>query len=296
MKDQLQTIREFIESVHEGEWAPYAGRYEALTALSELEAIAVEQEPILIVQHGEICYKSQDDDQSYGMWCPVTPDAEHGLRNGTQLYAAPVAQQPQYEAGDMASAHNDGFRAGVASVTQQAEAVCDDFRDRLVAISQAIADQGDRAAQAMIREVLAAPQQSEAVPADQSKWCAYVAGMIGCYLGEDDDSAKVKAIAGIIERRMWASAHQPLKIAAWRGVHVEGDYLYYDEFPEELTAEQRRQLHLKPLYEGAAQQAETAQYTRADLDRAYSAGLVEGERLAIQQAAALKGKQWLQEY
>ena len=53
------------------------------------------QEPILIVKHGEICYKSQDDDQSYGMWCPVTPDTEHGLRNGTQLYAAPPAQQPQ---------------------------------------------------------------------------------------------------------------------------------------------------------------------------------------------------------
>lgn len=99
--------------------------------------------------------------------------------------------------------------------------------------------------------------QAEAVPAEQSKWAAYVAGVIGCYLKEPDDSAKVKAIAGIIERRMWASAHQPLKIAAWRGVHVEGDYLYYDEFPEDLTAEQRRQLHLKPLYEGAApQQAE----------------------------------------
>lgn len=34
------------------------------------------------------------------------------------------------------------------------------------------------------------------------------------------------------------------------------------------------------------QQAEAVQYTRADLDRAYSAGLVEGERLAIQQAEA----------
>lgn len=34
-------------------------------------------------------------------------------------------------------------------------------------------------------------------------------------------------------------------------------------------------------------QAESVQYTRADLDRAYSAGLVEGERLAIQQAEAV---------
>lgn len=34
----------------------------------------------------------------------------------------------------------------------------DDLRDRLVAISEAIADQDDRAAQAMLREILEAPQ------------------------------------------------------------------------------------------------------------------------------------------
>ena len=40
----------------------------------------------------------------------------------------------------------------------------DDLRDRLVAISAAIADQDDRAAQAMLREILAAPQPSPAAP------------------------------------------------------------------------------------------------------------------------------------
>lgn len=38
---------------------------------------------------------------------------------------------------------------------------------------------------------------------------------------------------------------------AWRGVHVEGDYLYYDEFPSDLTWEQRRQLNIKPLWDTA---------------------------------------------
>lgn len=38
------------------------------------------------------------------------------------------------------------------------------------------------------------------------------------------------------------------KATAWRGVHVEGDYLYYDEFPKDLTEEQRRQLGIEPLY------------------------------------------------
>lgn len=41
------------------------------------------------------------------------------------------------------------------------------------------------------------------------------------------------------------------------------------------------------VHHAAPQQAEAVQYTRADLDRAYSAGLVEGERLAIQQAEAV---------
>lgn len=37
--------------------------------------------------------------------------------------------------------------------------------------------------------------------------------------------------------------------AAWRAVHVEGDYLYYDEFPDEFTPHQIRQTYLHPLYE-----------------------------------------------
>lgn len=49
---------------------------------------------VLIVQDGEICYKSKSDDQSYGMWCPVTPDAGHGLGNGTKLYAAHQQDAP----------------------------------------------------------------------------------------------------------------------------------------------------------------------------------------------------------
>lgn len=54
--------------------------------------------------------------------------AEHGLEKSVSDADQKVAdlhlkaweaQQPQYEAGDMASAHNDGFRAGVASAAQQ---------------------------------------------------------------------------------------------------------------------------------------------------------------------------------
>lgn len=39
--------------------------------------------------------------------------------------------------------------------------------------------------------------------ADESMWCRYIAGMIGQYIGEPLGSEKEKAIAGIIERRLW---------------------------------------------------------------------------------------------
>ncbi|HCE28450.1 MAG TPA: hypothetical protein DET46_06515 [Comamonadaceae bacterium] len=47
-----------------------------------------------------------------------------------------------------------------------AVALSDDLRDRLVAISEAIADQDDRAAQAMLREILKAPQPSPSAQGD----------------------------------------------------------------------------------------------------------------------------------
>ena len=107
MKHQLQTIREFIESAHEGEWASYVGRDAALTALSELEAMAGEPVAAVRVLNGRL-------NGTRGLpGMQSLPDGDH------EMFAAPPAQQPQYEAGDMASAHNDGFRAGVASVAQQ---------------------------------------------------------------------------------------------------------------------------------------------------------------------------------
>lgn len=63
------------------------------------------------------------------------------------------------------------FRAQQAAMVEAqqpapsaAVALSDDLRDGLVAISKAIADQDDRAAQAMLREILAAPQPSPTPP------------------------------------------------------------------------------------------------------------------------------------
>lgn len=62
-----------------------------------------------------------------------------------------------------------------------------------------------------------------------------------------------------------APAEDEAKPVAWRGVHVEGDYLYYDEFPKELSDEQRRQLQLAPLY--AAQPPAAAEADKRDAER-----------------------------
>lgn len=55
----------------------------------------------------------------------------------------------------------------------------------------------------------------EPVPADQAKWCEYVAGMVDCWVSAEwsdyhhkDEDRRVKAIAGIIERRLWALQKQ----------------------------------------------------------------------------------------
>jgi len=49
-----------------------------------------QQEPFALkVYRGEICYMSQDDDQSFGMWCPVNCDTDHGFPNETKFYTEP---------------------------------------------------------------------------------------------------------------------------------------------------------------------------------------------------------------
>lgn len=68
------------------------------------------------------------------------------------------------------------------------------------------------------RASLPAPQQAtpEPIPAEQAKWCEYVAGMVDCWVSAEwsnyhhkDEDRRIKAIAGIIERRLWALQKQP---------------------------------------------------------------------------------------
>lgn len=50
---------------------------------------------------------------------------------------------------------------------------------------------------------LVTEEESEAPKSDREQWCVYVAGMVGAYLNMGVDDPKIKAIAGIIERRLY---------------------------------------------------------------------------------------------
>lgn len=47
--------------------------------------------PAFMIYQSELCYKSDADDQSFGMWCPVTPDYRPPFPDNTKFYAKPAA-------------------------------------------------------------------------------------------------------------------------------------------------------------------------------------------------------------
>lgn len=118
MKDQINTIRSELTSLH----GIVGDLSEALTALTQLEAMAGDQEPVAWCP--ALTYPGHEKDRAWANGKPRKEDIEYWTLNGkgiTYAYAAPVAQQ--YEAGDVASAAAQGFRDGVASVAQPQEPV-----------------------------------------------------------------------------------------------------------------------------------------------------------------------------
>ena len=65
----------------------------AITAIKEALAQPDQGEPVaLTIYRGELCYKSQSDDQSFGMWCPVTQDLP--FPEGTKFYTIQPQRKP----------------------------------------------------------------------------------------------------------------------------------------------------------------------------------------------------------
>jgi hypothetical protein len=100
----LSTDKEFLK------------RFEALVRADERAAPV--QEPVAFkVIRGELCYKSQDDDQSYGMWCPVTSQTSLPYVDGTEFYTDPPAAQ---------QAVPEGWKLVPVELTNEMLAVCDE--------------------------------------------------------------------------------------------------------------------------------------------------------------------------
>lgn len=147
LSDDLITFYgECLECGATGSYSSY--RSGAIAAWNRRTPAPVGVEPLIPFRHG--C-----------KWCGKTTGCKHTQK------PAPAGK-------------GDGFMEAVnemdalyevppAPATQQAGvALSDDLRDRLVAISEAIADQDDRAAQAMLREILKAPQPSPTAQAAQA--------------------------------------------------------------------------------------------------------------------------------
>jgi hypothetical protein len=96
----------------------------------------------------------------------------------------------------LVAADDDCHLKITAPIAQPADALLKEMR-YIAGISTG---QVKRVADAALERVAQPAEPSS----DDKTWCEYVAGVVGCYLGEPVDSDKYKAIAAIIERRLWA--------------------------------------------------------------------------------------------
>ena len=75
---------------------------------------------------------------------------------------------------------------------------------------------GEAAVIAHLKESgLAEDDKPETEKQDRAKWCQYVAGMVGAYLGMDVDDPRIEPIGKIIERRLcWLPNTEAQRAAA----------------------------------------------------------------------------------
>lgn len=81
---------EFLGEPEASKLMAYVEQLEARAALSASDSV----KPVFKVYKGEVCYKSEEDDQSYGMWCPVSWEYKPPFPEGTEFVAAMRKGQP----------------------------------------------------------------------------------------------------------------------------------------------------------------------------------------------------------
>jgi len=65
---------------------------EVIEATKQALAAPVQEPVALKAIKGELCYLSQEEDQSFGMWCPINLSDDLPFADGTDFYTAPPAQ------------------------------------------------------------------------------------------------------------------------------------------------------------------------------------------------------------
>ena len=133
MKTDRELMQMSLEELEkeEHDYVPYKKVIKALRERLEQP----EPEPVALrVVRGEICYKSDNDDNSYGMWCPVNYDTQHGFPNGTNFYTAP----PSIEAAVLAE------REACAEICENTYQGDDITRDWLEDAAAAIRKRGEK--------------------------------------------------------------------------------------------------------------------------------------------------------
>ena len=74
----------------------YTHIVEAIAAIKEALAAPVQEPVALKAIKGELCYLSQEEDQSFGMWCPINISDDLPFADGTDFYTTPPAAQRQW--------------------------------------------------------------------------------------------------------------------------------------------------------------------------------------------------------
>ena len=137
-----------------------------------------------------------------------------------------------------------------------------------------------------VKAATAQPQQ--AAPGD---WPAYVAGMIGAYLGWAVDDDRINAVAAIITRRMWAA--QPQQAAEAHAASIALDNCRC--FARRHRKEEWAQTILRFCAEGGStesplrvstQPQQAPMKERPEFVAGYAAGLADGRRIAEREQAA----------
>lgn len=82
----------------------------------------------LQIVNGEICYRSEEDDQSFGMWCQVNYDTPHSFMEGEYLIPESRLRDLEIELGDALDLINRLERK-VSMVNEDNDYLCDCVED-----------------------------------------------------------------------------------------------------------------------------------------------------------------------